>query len=330
MQQHYGAPQLRPAIVPTGAQVSLNGRMPSLVPHIQAQKAAALPLPLALAPPRLYAADHARLGGRLLAAPSLVPPALALSLAQTAPLPTTGKIQPQLQHLPRFRPPSFEGANGALPCPDSPGSTPRSDIGGVEQLVGGEAPEKPGFYGVGAAVEYKSRSSGQWIPAKVEAFSEVTSLYRLNVQPHANPQRVRAPGGGGGGASASSPPRELEGYRVAELPEEAAGQPGPVTLATPRGRPGDPLDTLPLPLLSAATPPRSSYAAVAVEPAVPSARSAGEVEVEVEALRAQVARLQAENEQLREQVVQEANLKERYYQELRIHHEQVARGTQRG
>eukprot|EP00438_Fugacium_kawagutii_P031541 Skav209362 [mRNA] locus=scaffold1388:114050:114418:- [translate_table: standard] len=41
-------------------------------------------------------------------------------------------------------------------------------------------------------VEYKSRSSNQWILAKVESFNPDTQSYRLDVQPYAPAERVRA------------------------------------------------------------------------------------------------------------------------------------------
>lgn len=44
----------------------------------------------------------------------------------------------------------------------------------------------------GVMVEYKSRTSGQWIVAKVEYFDDKSNSYRLDVQPHAHPDRVRA------------------------------------------------------------------------------------------------------------------------------------------
>lgn len=44
----------------------------------------------------------------------------------------------------------------------------------------------------GTFVEYKSRTSGQWILAKVDSFDEKSNTYRLDVQPHAHPDRVRA------------------------------------------------------------------------------------------------------------------------------------------
>lgn len=137
----------------------------------------------------------------------------------------TPKIQPALQRLPRFRPPVFENSNGVLPLPDSPGSTPRhrdTEIvlkslplvcpqvydddaplsGGKVSSLGREAepePEQPTAepltrYPAGSCVEYKSRSSGLWILARVEGFSESTQTYKLDVQPHAQPVRVRPRG----------------------------------------------------------------------------------------------------------------------------------------
>merc|ERR1719446_1661075 len=101
---------------------------------------------------------------------------MAHAVAPTsAPAPST-KMQPQLQHLPPFQPPSFEGADGLLPCPDSPGSTPRGDeefsregevttsmvVPGEKQQNDNsqEAIDKENHnpYPIGSFVEYKSRS----------------------------------------------------------------------------------------------------------------------------------------------------------------------------
>merc|ERR1719482_1604870 len=48
-----------------------------------------------------------------------------------------------------------------------------------------------GPFAVGSFVEYKSRSSGLWILAKVEAHDASSNTYRLDVQPHAHADRVR-------------------------------------------------------------------------------------------------------------------------------------------
>lgn len=153
--------------------------------------------------------------------------------------PASSKMQPQLQHLPRFQPPSFEDANGILPCPDSPGSTddeeghPRKqeltftdgNDGNSQQVLHVEsnlswdgdcsrpvevpvvlpvALEKPPIFPPGSFVEYKSRSSGAWILAKVEDWNESSQTYRLDVQPHAQVDRVRAR------TSGDRPLRDLE------------------------------------------------------------------------------------------------------------------------
>jgi len=208
--------------------------------------------------------------------------------------PTSGKIQPHLQNLPKFQPPKFENINGVLPCPDSPGSTPREDAeedalpaipSSVPSMRGGQMecgsnlstsagepdgchvapvatlqPSAPDFpshappsdpqawaggmsevtlqdfkkevrcvtkeeaplpvskpkrssrappkevdggapmhssrqhhqqHAIGSFVEYRSRSSGAWLLARVEGYDEKTQTYRLDVQPHAAAERVR-------------------------------------------------------------------------------------------------------------------------------------------
>lgn len=183
----------------------------TLVPPIRATGAA----PYGIATPS-QPVDHkkapmvpaSRLAGRVHAAP-------AAAMPQAAPAVQSNPKMPGLQHLPRFQPPTFEGLNGILPCPDSPGSTPRDD---EEEMPSREedqhqqflAPsiassvsrtkesnevvekEKPAPFAVGSFVEYKSRSSGLWILAKVESFDEANNSYRLDVQPHAHADRVRA------------------------------------------------------------------------------------------------------------------------------------------
>lgn len=102
--------------------------------------------------------------------------------------PTPSKIQPQLQNLPRFQPPDFEGEDGQLPRPDSPCSTPRE----ATQEALSDCPEELGPFPAMTFVEYKSRSSNQWILAKVESYNADTQSYRLDVQPYAPADRVRA------------------------------------------------------------------------------------------------------------------------------------------
>lgn len=360
-QQLYAVPKMRPVIFNSSPAVMVNGLgngmavVTPLAPPTQGQRTAFLS-----GAPRL--AERARLGGWITAVTHSAP---------AAPMPTAPKIQPQLQDLPRFRPPSFEGANGTLPCPDSPGSTPRSCEGD-----GVLSPEKLGSYAVGATVEYKSLTSGQWITARVQGFNAENYTYRLDVQQNARPERVRLRGdggAGGAGATSSSPQLMVEPYRVAELPEAtergamSSGRPvATVGPATPRGVCC--LEDLPPPMLTAVTPPSPwstvESASLHTEAKEPLARRSlsrlgvgavasgflaalqglgtGGVEVaaeadqadllavaEVTALRAQVAQLHCENEQLREQVAQEACLKERYFQELCICHEQRVRGTPR-
>eukprot|EP00913_Durusdinium_trenchii_P001942 g1796.t1 len=92
-------------------------------------------------------------------------PVAAVNAVLAAPTPNN-KIQPQLQNLPRFQPPDFEGAGSLW-----------SELGPFPPL---------------SFVEYKSRSSNQWILAKVESYNTETQSYRLDVQPYAPADRVRA------------------------------------------------------------------------------------------------------------------------------------------
>jgi len=138
-------------------------------------------------------AMHAAMGS--VAVPSPLP---ATPVAH-APPPAAAKGQPaQLWNLPRFQPPAFEGANGALPCPDSPGSTPRDADDDECQVTAAPATDPStigktvvGDYVIGSLVEYKSRSSGLWILARVEGFDDKLQTYRLDVQPNAKPERIR-------------------------------------------------------------------------------------------------------------------------------------------
>lgn len=144
----------------------------------------------------------------------------------SAPPPSGGGGRGQFWNLPRFQPPCFEGANGVLPCPDSPGSSSQGSRVRESDLNPGPActpphrdrapnngavPEAPlcgsdemdvgkqdifNRYPIGALVEYKSRSSGTWILSHVEGYDEKTGVYRLTVQPNAKPERIRPHYGG--------------------------------------------------------------------------------------------------------------------------------------
>lgn len=284
------------------------------------------------------------LQGRLTHAPPMAMPAAVAA----APTPTTNsKIQPQLQNLPKFQPPIFENASGALPCPDSPGSTPREGEARLSELQQEEdaEPERPTIFPPGSIVEYKSRSSGHWILAKVENFDEGNGTYRLDVQPHANPERVRARGsacsGSAGGASSSGtggaigPSIGSSGGPggTAHDAENSNERPTTINLmgrspveqaaeVESASRESPPVPTQPLATLAqACTPDRQDEADM----------STRRLQLEVESLRKQVARLRGENKSLQEQVLQEAALKDRYFQELCLCHEQMqrVRGTPR-
>eukprot|EP00930_Biecheleria_cincta_P096718 TRINITY_DN88525_c0_g1_i1.p1 TRINITY_DN88525_c0_g1~~TRINITY_DN88525_c0_g1_i1.p1 ORF type:complete len:286 (+),score=75.02 TRINITY_DN88525_c0_g1_i1:56-913(+) len=126
-------------------------------------------------------------------APAAVGAAAMTAAVLSAPTPSSNnvKIQPSLQNLPRFQPPDFEGADGQLPRPDSPCSTPRDD---EAEAWNPNSPDEDisGPFAPGTFVEYKSRSTGQWVVGKVESFDVANQTYRLDVQPHAQADRVRA------------------------------------------------------------------------------------------------------------------------------------------
>lgn len=186
MQQHWAqAPHGMPVV-----------RAAPVAHHGYAQYAA----PQALEAKKVMAASRLPAAG-VGVTPHACPPPAAAGAAVTAavlsaPTPTSNnvKIQPQLQNLPRFQPPDFEGADGQLPRPDSPCSTPRGDEAeGFSSAAWNAADEDlSGPFAPGTFVEYKSRSTGQWVRGKVESFDAANQTYRLDVQPHAQADRVRA------------------------------------------------------------------------------------------------------------------------------------------
>lgn len=146
---------------------------------------------------------------------------------------------------------------------------------------------------VGSIVEYRSRSSGQWIFARVEGFDEANQMYRLDVQPHAQPDRVRARGAGGGGGAGGCP-----------LP---ATEPQPTRAETAPEAPLQHQPTLPKALEG------SGQRAAGSDKNTSNSSRAGH---ELDSLRRQVSRLQAENAALQDRLVGEQALKEQYLAEL--------------
>jgi len=259
------------------------------------------------------------LGGQ----PARVAPAHVPEAVASAPTPAGAKLQLQhLQRLPRFRPPSFEGLDGGLPCPDSPeGSTPREgpeDEAAVapchsepDAVAGPHQPSRQSerrtqAFPVGSIVEYRSRSSGQWIFARVEAFDEGNQMYRLDVQPHAQPDRVRARGAGGSGC----PPPPLEPQPTRSQTIEAPSQ-APPPLQAPSQAP------LQAPLQHQPTLPRalegSGQRAAGSDK---QTSSSGRASPEIDSLRRQVSRLQAENAALQDRLAGEQAMKDQYFAEL--------------
>mmetsp|Transcript_757 Transcript_757/g.1079 ORF Transcript_757/g.1079 Transcript_757/m.1079 type:complete len:274 (-) Transcript_757:162-983(-) len=215
------------------------------------------------------------------------PPVAAVTAVLAAPTPNNCKIQPQLQNLPRFQPPDFEGEDGQLPRPDSPCSTPR-ESGQAEEL------EDLGPFSADTFVEYRSRSSGQWILAKVENFNADTQTYRLDVQPYAPADRVRA--------------------RRRGLPKRPEVANGHESVADAGPEPSNDRDTTP----HRAVERRAQEASRETPSALPCEPGILELSLqdEVEMLRRRVAELEEQNRTLHSQVAHETELKERYRQEL--------------
>lgn len=295
--------------------------------------------------------------------------------------PASSKMQPQLQHLPRFQPPCFEDYNGNLPCPDSPGSTPREDeeqaqadssvrsepparreqapgegrsrtkrsaesyaVREADNGRGSEASnavpgtmaslDRPAIFAPGSFVEYKSRSSGAWILAKVEDWNESSQTYRLDVQPHAHVDRVRPrrhrehtrePAAEHGRDRDSGHDRHeatpfQNGYRHHRVAENVS-QPPMSTLADLRAAEEDHCANSVL---------RELRDAEHIQEQAVNAYT-GRLFTEIETLKQQVMQLQSENEVLQERVKHEAAQKDCYFSELCACHEQLnrARGTPR-
>jgi hypothetical protein len=242
-----------------------------------------------------------------------------------------------------------------IPCPDSPCSTPRGDENAyeeasvflsakqedeVEQLHEGKENRKEnhGPFAVGSFVEYKSRSSGHWILAKVEAYDEAADSYRLDVQPHARSDRVRRRQRRSGEkhhvaeklGQESTPTlksaREQKAVRDQErgcAHDEKHGTPlhGDAELmgqATPTGYPcqtaetGQQMDAF------------QDASALSLSPDF-HAYGCESLSEEVQRLQHQVAQLQSDKIELQETLLQERQLKDQYFAELCICHEQLQR-----
>jgi len=323
--------------------------------------------------------------------------------------PASSKMQPQLQHLPRFQPPCFEDYNGNLPCPDSPGSTPRDDdeepqadssvreelpppprrehVPGegrsrskrsTESYAAREADsgrtseashavpsilaslDRPAIFAPGSFVEYKSRSSGAWILAKVEDWNESSQTYRLDVQPHAHVDRVRPRNSehhhdafphererdvrnerdGAGGRERHGRHREQREHAADHGRERDSGHDRHEATPFQNGYSHHrAVDNVLQPPISTLADLRAEEGHCAnsmlrdVEYFQDQAVNAytGRLFTEIESLKQQVMQLQSENEMLQERVKHEAAQKDCYFSELCACHEQLnrARGTPR-
>mmetsp|Transcript_116042 Transcript_116042/g.369194 ORF Transcript_116042/g.369194 Transcript_116042/m.369194 type:complete len:194 (-) Transcript_116042:222-803(-) len=175
-------------------------------------------------------------------------------------------------------------------APSSPPSL--GSAGGEARSAAAELDPGTGRYVIGSLVEYKSRSSGNWILSKVEGFDERTKVYRLDVQQNAKPERIRL-------RTDSCVPAG-----------ESAGQ--------PQGQhPQQEVDDHCAEVAVAAVASTASAAAAASAAAVASDTAS------VDALRNQVVKLQALNMALHEQLAQEITLKEGYYSEMCVYRDQL-------
>jgi hypothetical protein len=204
--------------------------------------------------------------------------------------------------------------------------------------------ERFSSFAVGSFVEYKSRSSGLWILAKVEGYDEGSQTYRLDVQPHAHVDRVR-PRGGERPQDPEPLPRESTSVSDARKHTQAHQngfyQHGMEPTPQPPPLAAVPLPTAPLKEAKSGTPEsrqdlmspfadkRAGEALTELQEHFLEGSEAGrivtEVQKENEALRSQLSRLQSDNDALQERLLQEMGLKDRYFNELCLCHEQMQR-----
>lgn len=206
--------------------------------------------------------------------------AAAPMAVRTVPSPVVNtKQHPQMSHLPRFEPPRFQAEDGGLPCPESPDSTPR----------GGRAdsPQK-GPFAIGSVVEYRSRSSNQWLVAKVEGFDPAAETYALDIQSEAAADRVRSRDD-----PAETPQRG--NVRSAGTPQKNPWVLWPTEFASPH------TEHKQLP------PPREETL---------SQDSRADLLAQVESMRREIQKLTSEKQRLQDQVLEDAKLKEQLSQEL--------------
>merc|ERR1712190_81294 len=141
-------------------------------------------------------------------------------------------------------------------------------------------------------VEYKSRSSGLWILARVEGYSASSNMYRLDVQPHARPDRIRQ-------RQSIEIPQERDACQELQqvVDDDACGtaQHGAASASVQA-------TAVPTNVLNSRTT---------------HAEQAGHT-ADHEALKAEITRLRQENEGLQERLQEVRYLKDRYHAQLRI------------
>jgi len=255
---------------------------------------------------------------------------------------------PPIQRLPCFRPPSFENNDGILPLPESPESTVRGEdtegfrcpqksvVPSTESKMSPRTqrqaderhtepePEQPaaessGVYPAGTFVEYKSRSSGLWILARVQGYNEGSQTYCLDVQKHAQPSRVRQ--------RKSSAREHVQSYSdIHKNSEKHVPRTTIGGLCEDRGSFADLRSLQRRPPLTHDVKFVEAYAKkMENEDNELSGAGTGELLAEVMALKDHIVRLEGKRKSCQDSVMHEVTLKDRYFAELCLCREQLQR-----